>query len=625
MTVSEWADARRVLPPGSSSEHGPWRTSRTPYLREIMDCLSPSSDIEEVTVMKGAQLGLTEAGNNWIGYTIDVAPAPMLSVMPTIKAAEKNAKQKVNPLLWDNPHLRGKVSGTILEKVFPGGLLVMTGANSGVGLRSFSAGKLLLDEVDGYPIDVEEEGDPIELAKARLATFPRAKVLHISTPTLTETSRIARIFSKSDQRYFYLPCPRCEGFQSLTWEQMRWEGQDPRTAYYLCVHCGHHIRNHDKAWMLPRGEWRAHNPGAADGKHAGFHLSSLYSPVGWKGWEKIVAQWLDAEATRNASLSKTFYNTVLGLTYTVKGDIPDWKLLHARRGPHRTNRLAAGILFLTAGVDCQRDRIEVEIVGWDRYRRSYSIDYRVYPGTVAEGDVLHHLDELLNEQWVLPNGTSLRIRRMAVDTAYAGNTIYGWGRNKDKKRVMLIRGFDDQQRALGKMMFPDVNIDGQEIRRGVQVWKIGVSFIKSQIYGWLGLEPRKVAEETYEYPEGYCFFPGEYDEDYFQGLCSEQQVTKIVDGYDTLAWKKVRERNEPLDCRAYALAAALSLGLDRMQPHKWERLEQKVAPPAAPLATTDSPDDEELAAPVSTASPAPKSTRSKLAVSKRFRRNPMRF
>ena len=92
LTVSEWADTHHRLSGKSASEPGPWRTERTPYLREIMDCLSSSSPIQRVVFMKGAQIGGTECGNNWIGYIIHHTSGPMLAILPTVEMARRAAK-----------------------------------------------------------------------------------------------------------------------------------------------------------------------------------------------------------------------------------------------------------------------------------------------------------------------------------------------------------------------------------------------------------------------------------------------------------------------------------------------------------------------------------------------------
>src|SRR5512146_3559897 len=210
LTISQWADQFRTLSQRASAGPGPWRTERTPYLREIMDCLSPSSPIERVVFMKGAQIGATECGNNWIGYVIHQAPGPMMAVQPTVEMAKRNSKQRIDPLIEESKVLRSLVSdprprdsgNTVLAKEFPGGVLVMTGAHSAVGLRSMAARYLFLDEVDAYPGDVEGEGDPITLAMARTRTFARRKILLVSTPKITGMSRIEAAYEESDKRFY---------------------------------------------------------------------------------------------------------------------------------------------------------------------------------------------------------------------------------------------------------------------------------------------------------------------------------------------------------------------------------------------------------------------------------------
>jgi len=290
LKVSEWADQHRRLSGKGAAEPGPWRTSRTPYLREIMDCLSPSSPYERVVFMKGAQVGATETGNNWIGYVIHHAPGPMLAVLPTGEMAKRNSRQRIDPLIEDSEVLsslvkpaRARDSGnTVLTKAFQGGVLAMTGANSAVGLRSMPVRYLFLDEVDGYPGDIDGEGDPVALAEARTRTFARRKVFIVSTPTVKGVSRIEREFEASDQRRYFVPCPHCGHFQWLEFERLRWDKGRPETAHYLCAECEGHIQEHHKTRMLEAGEWRA-TAASEQGseKTAGFHISSLYSPIGW--------------------------------------------------------------------------------------------------------------------------------------------------------------------------------------------------------------------------------------------------------------------------------------------------------------------------------------------------------
>ena len=237
MTVAEWADNYRILSGRAAAEAGRYRTSRTPYMREIMENLSPSSPVERVVFMKAAQTGATEAGNNFIGFVIHQAPGPILAVQPTVELAKRNSQQRIDPLIDDSEALRKIVAparsrdsgNTVLAKRFPGGQLVLTGANSATGLRSMPARYVFLDEVDAYPGDVDGEGDPIALAEARTATFGhRKKLFLVSTPTIKGLSRIEREYEASDQRRYFVPCPQCGAMQWLQFERLRWRRGSPR-------------------------------------------------------------------------------------------------------------------------------------------------------------------------------------------------------------------------------------------------------------------------------------------------------------------------------------------------------------------------------------------------------------
>ena len=226
--ISDWADTYRTLTTRSSPEPGLWRTSRTPFLRDIMDSVVADSPWERVVFMTGSQIGATECGNNWIGYVIHLAPGPMLVAQPTETMANRNSKQRVGPLIEDSPVLRKLVrsprsrdsGNTILAKEFLGGILILAGANSAKQLRSMAARYLFLDEVDAYPSNVDREGEPCDLAIARTSNFRRRKIFITSTPTIAGRSRITTFFEQSDQNFYYVPCPRCGRFIVLLPEQL---------------------------------------------------------------------------------------------------------------------------------------------------------------------------------------------------------------------------------------------------------------------------------------------------------------------------------------------------------------------------------------------------------------------
>ena len=583
LTISQWADRYRWLSQRASAEHGRWRTERTPYLREIMDCLSPMSLIERTVFMKGAQIGGTECGNNWMGYIIHQAPGPMMAVQPTVEMAKRNSKQRIDPLIEESEVLRKLVrdprsrdsGNTVLSKDFPGGVLVMTGANSAVGLRSMAARYLFLDEVDAYPGDVEGEGDPITLAMARTRTFARRKVFLVSTPKITGMSRIESAYEESDQRKYWVPCPTCREFQILKFAQLRWPKGDPQSAVYVCEHCGQEIRNHQKQSMLARGEWRAGTKG--DGKTAGFHISSLYSPVGWFSWGDAAKQF--EQAQKNPALLQVFVNTVLGETWTLLGEAPEWQKLYDRREDYKVGLVPRGGLFLTAGADVQKDRIEVEIAAWGRGKESWSVDYRVFEGDTSRAAVWEKLTGLLNESFTTESGLELPIMQLAVDSGFATIEVYQWARRQGG-RVLVIKGDSRTPSLIGSASPVEVGPMGAKLKRGVRVWPVNSGMAKEELYRWLR-QDRPTDEDVAKgipFPSGYCHFP-RYSEEYFKQITAEQLVTKIVKGYRRHEWQKMRERNEALDCRVYARAAAGRVGIDRFQEKHWTDLERRVGAP----------------------------------------------
>ena len=106
---------------------------------------------------------------------------------------------------------------------------------------------------------------------------------------------------------------------------------------------------------------------------------------------------------------------------------------------------------------------------------------------------------------------------------------------------------------------------------------------KEELYRWLRLE-RPTDEDLQQgqtFPPGYCHFP-RYSEEYFKQITAEQLVTKIVKGYRRHEWQKMRERNEALDCRVYARAAASRIGLDRYQDKHWQAIEDRMGVPKGP-------------------------------------------
>ncbi len=332
-----------------------------------------------------------------------------------------------------------------------------------------------------------------------------------------------------------------------------------------------------QVYEFERGEWRA-TATAKNPKHVSFHVWAGYSYSPNSTWGHIAAEWLDCE--HDSNLQKTFYNTVLGETWAELGDVPEFRRLYERRELWPSNSLEPGVVFLTCGVDVQKDRLELEIVGWGRDKQSWSVDYRIISGETHTRAPWLELDKVLNETWKTAQGNEIQIRMMAVDAGYNTTHVYEWVRRQPADRVRAIKGSDSLQMAFGQPKDFDVGRNGTRIARASKVWPVGVSVLKSELYAWLGLDG---AGDTGIYLPGFCHFP-QYDEEYFKRLCSEQLMKKKVNGRTVFSWIKIHERNEPLDTRVYARAAAAMFGLDRFKDPEWDQLQGTInEPPPKPV------------------------------------------
>lgn len=601
LTVTEWSERHRMLSTRASAEPGPYRVGRTPYMRAIMDALSPSHPASRVVFMKSAQVGATEVGNNWIGFCVHRVPAPILAVQPTVDMAKRLSQQRLDPLFDESPVLRDLImpsrsrdsGNTVLSKRFRGGVLILTGANSAVGLRSMPARFVFLDEVDGYPIAVDEEGDPIALAEARTITYGHRKKLFLaSTPTIKGRSRIEREYEASDQQRYFVPCPHCGGLQHLEWERLRWDRGYPESARYVCVHCDDPIEERHKTWMMNEANGANWMPTAApeivdEARRRGvigFHINGLYSPLGWMSWVDMAREWELVQGD-DAAL-QTFKNTKLGETWQLKGEAPEWERLYERREAFPYGTVPARGLILTAGVDVQRDRIEFSVWAWGRGLESWLVEHIILDGRPGEPEVWEAATAFLNRTWMHESGVPMGLARVCIDTGDGEftNEVYTWVRSVGQGSVVAIKGVGgfDRSTPVDGPTYVEVSIGGKKLRRGVRLWKVSGAVFKSETYRWLRLNAPTDEDLAVGagFPPGYIHLPKGAGAEWVKQLVSEQLMTiKDRKGFSKLEWHKTRERNEALDCRVYARAGAWLMGMDRWDDARWAALEGQLRLP----------------------------------------------
>lgn len=584
VTPSAWAAKHLVVPDGPQSGQL-WNPGQTPQLIEIMDHLSPESPVNEVVLRKSAQLGATTLGIAWSGYVATVDPAPMMIVMPTLDSADGFNREKLNPAFEASPSVARRVmaaasrsarASTVRTKRFPGGSIILTGANSTADLRSKTRRYLSLDEIDDWPLDLDGQGDPQKLAYARKESYDATgdwKVLRASTPTIKGESRIDEAFEAGDQRYWEMPCPHCGGEQRFEWgtkdsaHGLKFRREFPHQAHYVCRHNGCVIHHHEKPAMIRAGRWVASCPGP--GRYPSYHLDALSSL--FAQWDSIVADFL--ESKDDPTRLKVFWNLRLGLAWEERGDAPDWQRLFARRVQMEPGVVPHGGLVLTCAVDVQKDGLYYEVVAWGRGRTSWVVEAGFLTGDTAQedADCWTRLSALIEKSWPMATGGSLTIDLTGVDSGYNTSAVYAFVRGRP--RAIALKGLPgwttpEIGNAPGKL---DITARGKRKRRGLMVWKVGTWSVKAAVYGCLRKEG--VAEGKDADPPGYSHFATHLGQAYFQQLTAEYVKERVHAGRTLREWV-ARGENHYHDCRVYnrALTHHPLLRLDRFTDDDWSEL-----------------------------------------------------
>ena len=567
--------------------------------------------IDEVVVMKSAQVGWTEILNNIVGYFIDQDPSPILVLQPTLDMAEAWSQDRLAPMVRDTPCLTAKIAdarardsgNTVLKKKFAGGQLTVAGANSPASLASRPIRVVLADEVGRYPASAGTEGDPLGLAYKRTNNFWNRRKLCGSTPGLAGICRIEAKFEESDQRRFFVPCPHCGHRQVLRWDQVKWDktpegAHRPDTARYACEECGVLWDDGERWGAVRLGQWRATKPFNGI---AGFHIWEAYSP--WVKLGETVKAFL--EAKKHPETLKVWVNTALGETWSENGEAPDWQRLYERRD----SRIALGkppewVALLTASFDVQRGgggRVEGDVWGWGIGGRRVLVEHIDIDGDPAAKATWAEVDREIAREWETVDGRRLKLSRIAVDSGDGENTmhVYAWAR-RHPGLVMAIKGRHATGVGLpvaGPTWVDVKGRNGKTIRKGVRLWTVGTSMLKLELYGLLNL-PVPVDGEPF--PDGFVHLPGDAGDEWCKQLVAEE-LTKTRSkrtGAVRLEWKKLRDRNEALDNAIYARAAAWSLGIDKWDEAKWRELLTPIGGPEPATAPERAPDGFATHAPV---------------------------
>ena len=576
MTVSEWANKFRYLSQESSSNPGKYSSDMTPYAVAWMDSVNDPTSSGTI-LMVASQLGKTEVLNNVVGYFIDIEPAPILMVQPTIDLAESWSKERLAPMIRDTPALHGRVAdarsrdsgNTLLHKTFPGGNIAMAGANAPSGLASRPRRVVLLDEEDRFPASAGSEGDPASLAIRRTETFWNPVIFETSTPTVKGLSRIEARFEESDQRRLWCPCPSCGEFQTLKWAQVRYDKEgDGSDAHYLCDRCEEELDDEDRRTMVRKGEWRAEFP---ERTLRGFHLNGLASLFRHKrGFSnrlhQMAADHLSAKR-KGKEVLRTWVNTFLAETWEEEGESVAWEPLMQRR--ENWGDFPAGGYVVTVGADVQGDRVEMEFVAWGSDEESWSVDYVVVMGDFNRPEVQAAVDDQLQRKFTHPCGIEMRVLCAFMDSGHKAKAVYQFTKKRERIKVYACKGRGG----------PAVPLISRPTRQGTvraALFSVGTDTAKDLIYSRI---------QSADLGPGYMHFPSDRDETWFRQLTSETKVTRYKDGVPFSKFENPsKARNEALDCRVYAMAALQLLNIN------WQKLAVTFAPAAeekTPAAATE--------------------------------------
>lgn len=570
ITVSRWASKYRVLSRENAAEAGPWRNSRTPYLVEIMDSFTDPR-VKKISVASGSQVGKSELLNNIMGYIIHQDPASTLFVQPTVDDAKKYSRLRIAPMIRDSDPLRERVAdvktrdsgNTMLQKKFPGGMLTMVGSNSPSGLASTPCKYVLGDERDRWALSAGTEGDPWKLAEARTTTFYNAKMVEVSTPTIKGASAIEKGYNAGTRERWCHECPDCGEWVELCFDDFKFQfetiKQDRKKDFFVtstgwCCPCCGTLHTEEEMRAAPV-KWIAQNPDAIKNGHRSFKLSAFASP--WVSWESIAYKFLISKD--DPAQLQTFYNTVLGDWWEDRGGTIDNEDALARREDYGAREdgspveLPEGVLVLTCGVDCQNDRLEYEVVGHGFYGETWGIKKGVCTGDPNTDAPWQRLDDVIDHTYTFKDGKGLKLSITFVDSGgLRTQDVYAQCRARLGKRVFAIKGQGGDGVPFTKPPTKIKQVVNGKTMGQLWLYSLGVDAGKADVMNNI-----KVQEPG---PK-YCHFPLDhsrgYDSRYFEGLLSEKLVQKTVNGRTKWAWEKISEhiRNEPLDCRVYALAA----------------------------------------------------------------------
>lgn len=578
-----WAERNIVFTKRESQFEGPYNRDLFGYFDEPLRALSPDDPCRIVTLKGSAQIGKTVVANVFTGGSLEMDPADFLYTHPTEDNAARWSKMKLMPFIRGTtaltsifPQKSRDGADSVLYKERRDGraALLISGANSPASLSQVSVPRQAQDDLAKW--EMNAAGDPEAQADNRSRAYEFAKLLKISTPLIEPGCRISKSYDAGSQERFYVPCPDCGEMQTLEWENMLAEldEEHAEAAHFTCVECGVEIRQHQLPEIRRRGEWRPDNP-AAMRFHRSFYIWSAYSPL--QSWERIAREWLKAKGDPKAE--QTFLNDTVGRAYRASGEAPPWEDLRDRaaRSERKAGAVPAGMPVLTAGVDCQIDRCEWQVLAHGPNRRRGVVAYGVIKGHISSTEAREGLDALLAQGFVNAHGRGVSIDMLAIDGNAWTEDVWGWVKTHPVSRVMMVRGVKSEAAPLLARVKRERGRSGKLLPYSRRFFNFATSVLKWSTYRDL------MKAEPLE--RGFIDLPRGLEDSYFQQLTSETRK-EVRNKTGNLEYRWIEDpntRNEALDTFNQAEAAwAKIAGQSReLLDAIWARLfDERECPPA---------------------------------------------
>ncbi|ENU7022983.1 phage terminase large subunit family protein [Escherichia coli] len=580
LTTVQWADQHYYLPKESSYTPGQWET--LPFQVAIMNSMG-NDRIRTVNLIKSARVGYTKMLLGVEAYFIEHKSRNSLLFQPTDSAAEDFMKSHVEPTIRDVPVLlelapwfgRKHRDNTLTLKRFSSGVgFWCLGGAAAKNYREKSVDVVCYDELSSFEPDVEKEGSPTLLGDKRIEGSVWPKSIRGSTPKIKGFCQIEKAANESAHfMRFYVPCPHCGEAQYLKFGDdattfgLKWEKGKPETVYYLCEHNGCVIRQSELDQT--DGRWICDNTGmwTRDGltfysagdeeipppRSISYHIWTAYSP--FTTWVQIVYDWLDALKDPNGV--RTFINTTLGEPYEeAVAEKLSFELL-LEKVYHYDAQVPLRVVYLTAGIDSQKNRYEIYVWGWAPGEEAFLIDKQIIMGRPEDEDTLKRVDAVIRKKYRHADGTEISISRVCWDTGGIDQDIvYQRSRKHGTFFVLPIKGAS----VYGK---PVITMPKKRNQRGVFLCEVGSDTVKEMLYARFALpvvSASEVAPYTFRFPDN----PDIFSDVEAKQLVAEELVEKVVNGRVKLQWDARKRRNEALDCLVYAYAA-LRISVQRWQ------------------------------------------------------------